>query len=200
MFHQPAFSSTLVCTPGGTCHIIQPFFKLYYVPPGVQHLNFTRPYFILLVWFQVHDHFENIGTVDCAHLRVVRQGQMCTLTAYDANKEIMPMCFAIFPTETATNWETFTRHIFTLFPSFSLIVSDGSKGLESVSHIFTEFGMHSFPLLLPFACVVLLLIRELTYYITLRPPTEKFHARCAWHILHKNADKNGYKVTDVRDL
>jgi hypothetical protein len=104
------------------------------------------PIFILLCWSQVHDHFEAIGTVDCAHLRVVTQGQMCTLTACDANKEIMPTCFAIFPSETATNWETFTRHMFTLFPSFALIVSDGSKGLESVEYIFVEFGVLFLPL------------------------------------------------------
>ena len=30
-------------------------------------------------------------------------------------------------------------------------------------------------------------------------PIAKFHARCAWHILHKNADKH-FKVTVVRDL
>ena len=102
--------------------------------------------------YQVHADFETIGTVDCAHLRVVTQGQMCTLTAYDANKEIMPMCFAIFPTETASNWERFMTHIFTLFPAFSLIISDGSKGLEALNNLFTSNGTHPFRLPLSLLC------------------------------------------------
>jgi hypothetical protein len=118
------------------------------------------PNFILLRLSQVHEHFEAIGTVDCAHLRVMTQGQMCALTAHDANKETMPTCFAIFPTETASDWETFARHTFTLFPSFALIVSDGSRGLEAVNHIFVEFGMFfsptTPPLLFPFAFYVVL--------------------------------------------
>jgi len=88
----------------------------------------------------VQQHFEEIGTIDCAHLRVVTQGQMCTLTSYDANKEIMPMCFAIFPTETGVNWEKFLKHIFLLYWHFRLIISDGSKGLESVAHLFQAYG------------------------------------------------------------
>ena len=95
---------------------------------------------------QVHKYFEEIGTIDCAHLRVVTQGQMCTLTAYDANKHIMPMCFAVFPSETAENWEMFTTHMFTLFPGFRCIVSDGSKGLEAVHHVFLHHGVPPFPL------------------------------------------------------
>ena len=134
--------------------------RLHMCPRGCDACKMLSPNFILLRLSQVHEHFEAIGTVDCAHLRVVTQGQMCTLTACDANKEIMPMCFAIFPTETASNWETFTRHIFTLLPSFALIVSDGSKGLEAVDHIFVEFGMlfslTTPPLLSPFAFCVLL--------------------------------------------
>jgi hypothetical protein len=92
---------------------------------------------------QVQQHFEEIGTIDCAHLRVVTQGQMCTLTSCDANKEIMPMCFATFPTETGINWEKFLKHIFLLHRHFRLIVSDGSKGLESVAHLFRAYGITS---------------------------------------------------------
>ena len=53
------------------------------------------------------------------------------------------MCFAIFPTETGENWEKFLKHIFVLYGHFRLIVSDGSKGLESVDHLFRAYGITS---------------------------------------------------------
>lgn len=118
----------------------------------------TLPHLTFIGLSQVHGDFETIGTIDCAHLRVVTQGQMCTLTAYDANKEIMPMCYAVFPTETARNWERFTTHIFTLFPAFSLIISDGSKGLETLNYLFTRNGTHPFPHLLSLLCYIFQLV------------------------------------------
>ena len=50
------------------------------------------------------------------------------------------MCFAIFPTETGVNWEKFLKHIFLLYWHFRLIISDGSKGLESVAQLFQAYG------------------------------------------------------------
>ena len=65
---------------------------------------------------------------------------MCTLTAYDANRNVTPFCFAIFPSETAENWEFFLRLIFEIFPHFRLLLSDGSKGLQSVEFLFQQYG------------------------------------------------------------
>jgi hypothetical protein len=76
---------------------------------------------------------------------------------------IMPMCFALFRTESADNWAMFMAHVFQDFPHFKTIMSDGAKGLEGVDGMFTA--------------------------------NEKFHGRCAWHILEKNASKASFPIS-----
>ena len=81
---------------------------------------------------------QKIASVDCAHLRVATGGQLCCLVAYDADKHIMPLCFALFKSETAANWRAFMEKVFHLFPHFRAIVSDGSKGLECLAALFAS--------------------------------------------------------------
>ena len=85
-------------------------------------------------------YFERVASVDCAHLRSVTKGQMCSLIGYDANRHIMPFCFAIFKSEDAKNWGMFMSWVFILFPHVKCIISDGSKGLESLGAQFTFVG------------------------------------------------------------
>lgn len=61
---------------------------------------------------------------------------MCTLVAYDANLQIMPQCFGLFRTETESNWHHFMFLVFTEFPHFRTILSDGTKGLDCLADIF----------------------------------------------------------------
>ena len=61
---------------------------------------------------------------------------MCTLVAYDANLQIMPQCFGLFRTETESNWHHFMFLVFTEFPHFRTIISDGTKGLDCMADIF----------------------------------------------------------------
>ena len=74
--------------------------------------------------------------MDCAHLTSTTGGQLCALVAYDSNMHIMPMCFALFRTETADNWQRFMSNVFRHFPHFATIISDGAKGLASLSDMF----------------------------------------------------------------
>ena len=85
-------------------------------------------------------YFERVASVDCAHLRSVTKGQMCSLIGYDANKHIMPFCFAIFKSEDAKNWCMFMSWVFLLFPHVKCIISDGSKGLECLHDQFEAVG------------------------------------------------------------
>ena len=61
-------------------------------------------------------NFEAVASVDCAHLRTVTQGQLCTLSAYDANKNLAPLAFSVFKSETAANWERFINMAVEVFP------------------------------------------------------------------------------------
>ena len=111
-----------------------------------------------------HVHFEPVASVDCCHLRTLTGGQLCGLIAYDADRHVSPMCFALFRTETAANWQMFMEYVFKYFPCFLTIISDGAKGLETLGDLFARHGA--------------------------------VHARCAWHIIVKNARKAGIAMTD----
>ena len=72
--------------------------------------------------------FTKVATVDAAHLTSPTGGQLCALTAYDANLHIMPLCFGVFRTESEDNWGRFMARVFRDYPHFKCLISDGSKG------------------------------------------------------------------------
>jgi hypothetical protein len=80
--------------------------------------------------------FRQVASVDATHLTGNTGGQLCGLVAYDANLNIMPMCFGLFRTETKDNWSRFMSRVSRLYPHFTTIISDRAKGLECLDDMF----------------------------------------------------------------
>ncbi len=94
------------------------------------------------------------------------------MTTYDANRELKILAFGVSISEDAVTLHLFLRQCPECFPSVSLLMSDGAKGVESrtVRSLLDSHGVQ--------------------------------RARCAWHTIHKNLKtaKVGYKEEDMRLL
>ncbi len=52
-------------------------------------------------------HFDGMVSVDAAHLKSVLQGQLLTMTTYDANKELTVLAFGVASSEDSETWSCF---------------------------------------------------------------------------------------------
>ena len=86
--------------------------------------------------------FTKVASVDSSYLTSDTGGQLCALLTYDADKHPMPLCFGLFRTETKDAWGRFMSRVFRDFPHFTTIISDGSKGLESLDNMFRANNVH----------------------------------------------------------
>ncbi len=109
---------------------------LSYPVEGVVHgprSNERQFHRLIVVPSASKDFFDNSRkqfSLDGCHLTGRFDGVQLSVTAMDANNQIVKLAYAIVSCENKDNWSAFTELLFAVFRELSMLISDKDKGLQ----------------------------------------------------------------------
>jgi len=98
--------------------------------------------------YHAHEHIKDLVGLDACHTKSRFRMMLLIATCLDANNQVLPISWALVPTENTKWWTWFCRFLYSCFPGLTakdyVFISDREKGIfEGVSAIFPNaFPVH----------------------------------------------------------